>query len=229
MPPERCDDAIIEQRIGYCFVDKSLLAQALTHRSAAATHNQRLEFLGDAVIGFVLAELFYGHEPPLEEGEMTRRRAMLICGPALVEIAHDLGIPEHLRLGESEATPTGRNRPSTLEDAVEAIVGAVYLDGGISKAKAVIEAMYGSIDERIEHLEIDHNPKGRLQELTQAALRLQAVEYHLVGVEGNAPHQEFQVEVAIDGVVMGSGYGRTKKAAEEEAARDALTRLDAIE
>lgn len=215
----------VEQRIGYTFKDKALLTRALTHRSYSTDNNQRLEFLGDAIIGLVLAEMLYQDTRDLEEGEMTRRRAMLICGPVLVEIARDLQLSDHLLLGDSENTDTGRNRPSTLEDAVEAIIGAVYLDGGLRQAREVVARLYGPIEERISDLTESHNPKGRLQEITQAAMRQDVVAYRLVDILGQAPHQEFHVEVSVDGKPMGSGTGRTKKKAEEEAARQALERL----
>lgn len=227
MSSENTSNAVIEQRIGYTFTDKSLLARALTHRSYSADNNQRLEFLGDAVMGLLLAEVLYEDPQQLEEGEMTRRRAMLICGPVLVQIACDLRLSDHLRLGESENTDVGRSRPSTLEDAVEAIIGAVYLDGGLQSAKDVVQRMYGPIDQRINELTMDHNPKGRLQEITQAAMRQDVIEYRLIDIVGQVPHQEFYVEVKVDGKPMGSGKGRTKKSAEEDAAREALERLSA--
>lgn len=215
----------IEQRIGYKFKDKSLLIRALTHRSYATDNNQRLEFLGDAVMGMILAEILYDDPANLEEGEMTRRRAMLICGPALVDIARNIGLSECLILGESEDTSSGRNRPSTLEDAIEAIVGAVYLDGGLKSARKVVVQMFGKIEERIVRLNTDHNPKGRLQEITQAMTRRTAVKYRLISITGQTPHQEFLVEVVVDGTPMGRGKGGSKKKAEEEAARQALARL----
>lgn len=229
------DDAILTQCeavIGYAFRQRSLMVRALTHPSynhedPRAEHNQRLEFLGDAVLSLVLAESLYTGFPSEREGQLTRYRAMLANGGQLSELAREIRLGEFLRMGEAEASQGGRERASSLEDAMEALIGAVYLDGGLESARALIERLYGDLQQRLERLLAAHNPKGQLQEWVQAHLGNGAIEYRLCGESGPDHRKSFSVEVWIAGIHMGTGKGHSKRLAEEKAAHEALNRYSA--
>jgi ribonuclease-3 len=221
------DISVLESRIAYTFVDKELLQRALTHPSfktskGTSTHNQRLEFLGDAVLGMVLAEALFTDFPDEREGVLTRYRSMLAKGQQLHALAQELELGEFLYLGEAEAAQGGRERASILEDALEAVIGAIYLDGGLDAASASVRHLYGSLSSRVESQLGLHNPKGKLQELYQPTLGNDSIEYRLIESKGPDHLKEFTVEVWIDGMCRGSGTGNSKKNAEEEAARAAL-------
>jgi len=217
----------LEDRLGYQFHEQALLEQALTHPSwrpaeGSVSHNQRLEFLGDAVLGLVLAEALYEELPQEREGTLTRFRSMLVKGHQLHLLAESLSLGTYLRLGEAEESMGGRERPSILEDAFEALIGAVYEDGGIEAAKAVAGRIYGPLEPLLDRLMEEHNPKGRLQELYQPTLGNDSIEYRLTGQSGPDHAKQFVVEVWIDGTRRGSGKGYSKKRAEEAAALEAL-------
>jgi ribonuclease-3 len=221
----------LEERLGYRFTDQLLLKRALTHPSFChgqeeAAHNQRLEFLGDAILGMVVAEALYHELPEEREGVLTRYRSMLVKGDQLCQLARELRLGEFIRLGESEAGTGGRDRPSILEDALEAVIGAIYLDSGLEAARDAALRLYGSLHQRLEKLNGDHNPKGRLQELLQPRLGNEAIEYRLAGEEGPDHRKQFTVEVWIQGKCRGSGIGDSKKLAEEAAASEALKQID---
>ncbi len=232
MPQPDVPNSELEQRLGYSFSDPSLLQRALTHPSLAKVtgngfHNQRLEFLGDAVLGMVLAEWLFEELPAEREGILTRYRSMLVKGEQLHSLALEIGLGEHLRMAESEEAQGGRERPSILEDALEAVMGAVYLDGGLAAAKSCVRHIYGNLLSRInDQLEL-HNPKGKLQELYQPLLGNDSIEYRLVECTGPDHLKEFTIEVWIDGQIKGRGTGSSKKSAEEEAARAALDSREA--
>lgn len=226
------DISILEDRIAYTFADKGLLQRALTHPSfkkpnSKCPHNQRLEFLGDAVLGMVLAESLFTELPDEREGVLTRYRSMLAKGQQLHVLAQELELGQFLRLGEAEDAQGGRERPSILEDALEAVIGATYLDGGIEAARNSVQHLYGPLSARVSAQQAIHNPKGKLQELYQPTLGNDSIEYRLIDSTGPDHLKEFTVEVWIDGTCRGTGTGNSKKSAEEEAARVALDDQDA--
>ncbi len=229
--PAEADSGALEARIGYRFNDPALLRRALTHPSHAPArlsgqHNQRLEFLGDAVLGLVLAEELYALWPDAREGELTRARSMLAKGGQVSTLAAAIGLGDHLLLGEAEAAQGARARASILEDALEALIGAVYLDGGLAAARAVVRAVYGPLDQLLARLQAAHNPKGRLQERLQPGVEADAIEYRVVEEHGPGHQKAFTVEVWIAGVCRGRGSGPSKKLAEEAAATAALESME---
>lgn len=214
----------IEQALGYVFLDKLLLENALTHSSYANENrgrstgsNERLEFLGDSVLGMVVAEYLYLENPKLPEGELTRLRANLVCEQSLVLVAQKWNLGTHLKLGRGEESGGGRERQSILADAVEAVLAAVYLDSGLSEASRIIRTFL--LDNETQDVIRDY--KTALQELVQGESK-QTLVYHLQGEHGPDHAKIFSVEVLIDGVVAGKGEGRSKKEAEQAAARDAI-------
>lgn len=220
----------LEARLGYTFHDKSLLELALTHPSCAqestqTATNQRLEFLGDAVLGFVLAETLYCRRPGDREGELTLARSQLARGKQLAKMAEALEIPAALRTSEAERGQGGHLRAGALEDALEAIVGAIYLDGGIDAARSSVLGWFGDIEQLLENTRRHTNAKGRLQEHLQGR-GLPTPEYRLARAEGPDHDRTFYVEVWFDGECRGSGSGPSIKAAEEQAARQALPQAE---
>ena len=207
--------------IDYQFKDKTLYQTAMTHSSYANEHpgnhlhhNERLEFLGDSVLGFVTADYLFTHYPELPEGELTKLRAAVVCEGALCEIARELGIPREIRLGHGEETGGGRERPSILADATEAPLGAIYLDGGLANAK---EFIHRFILNDIEHKQLFYDSKTILQEMVQAESK-ESLSYELLREEGPDHNKSFEVCVKLGGREIGRGTGRTKKAAEQVAA-----------
>ena len=215
----------LKRALGYEFADSRLLERALTHRSAAGDNNERLEFLGDAVLDFVISEIVFRSHANAREGDLSRLRSWLVKDTSLAEVASGLGLGEHLILGSGERKTGGNRRESILADALEAIFGAVYLDAGIDAARAVIERAFG---ERLEHLpdvEELRDPKTRLQEWMQAR-GLGLPEYDLVNVSGKAHRQLFEVQCSVeDGRHVTNGSGSTRRNAEQEAAGKMLTKL----
>jgi ribonuclease-3 len=210
--------AWLKEKLAYEFKNEDLLRQALTHRSAPGSNNERLEFLGDSVLQLVMSELVFEKRPDATEGRLSRTRSSLVRDVALSEIAADIGIGEHLLLGAGERKTGGHRRASILADAVEAIFGAVYLDAGFDAARAVIMRAYGeraiNLPERAER----RDPKSRLQEYLQAR-QLALPEYRMEQVTGKAHQQSFQVCCVIqapDGKTLGTGT--TRRQAEQEAA-----------
>ena len=217
----------LEERLGYSFNDKDLLRRALTHPSylqgnSSGEHNQRLEFLGDAVLGLVLAEALFAELPAEREGTLTRFRSMLAKGEQLALIAREIELGEALLMGEAEDSMGVRDRPSILEDALEAVIGAAYRDGGLEAARQVVVHLYGPLSSRLDFQMDAHNPKGRLQEIHQPKLGNQSIEYRLVEESGPDHRKHFTVEVWVDGTCRGRGSGNSKKLAEEAAAMEAL-------
>ena len=232
MAKEELDISLLEHLIGYTFSDKDLLTCALTHPSYSKEqgqiqHNQRLEFLGDAVLGLVLAESLFTDLPSDREGVLTRYRSMLVKGEQLSELARELSLGSFLKIGEAEAAQGGRDRSSILEDAFEAVVGAIYLDGGVEAVSCSMKKIYGPLATRVEAQITKHNPKGKLQEHFQPQLGNDAISYRLIETSGPDHLREFTVEVWVDGLCMGKGLGNSKKNAEEEAARVALSHIKA--
>jgi ribonuclease-3 len=221
----------LEQRLGYAFRDPRLLACALTHTSylqdhpAAGPGNQRLEFLGDSVLQLILSEALFQLYPAEREGALSKRRATLTKGQFLSLLARDLGLDAGLRLGQSEEQTGGRQRASILEDAFEALVGAIYLDSDFATVRRVVLERYGPLTERLALLLGEENPKGRLQELIQPGHGNRALRYQVTRAIG-APHErEYEVAVHLHDQLLGTGRGSSKKLAEESAARAALITL----
>lgn len=217
----------LEKKIGYRFHDTGLLRQALTHSSFSNEHrqgksgcNERLEFLGDAVLEVISSEFLYTHYPRLPEGELTKKRASLVCEPALAYCARQFGLPEHLRLGKGEERSGGRGRDSIVSDATEALLGAIYLDGGFASAK---EFVLTHILHDVEHMQLFYDSKTILQEMVQE--HGEAASYQLISEEGPDHDKKFVVEVSVGGEFLGQGQGHTKKAAEQDAALNAIHTL----
>lgn len=225
--------AAIENALGYAFRDRDLLLRALTHRSAAhenriPEHNEPLEFLGDAVLNFLVAERIVRRRPELDEGAMTRLRASLVNTHRLAKEAFALDLGRAIRLGRGEDRSGGRQKLSILADAVEAIIGAVYLDSGIRSARALILRLFGEqIDTAREKTPSNWDPKTRLQEYLQARGEELPL-YRLVGQTGPDHSRQFVVEVVVNGKSLGTGHGSAKKRAEQEAASAALKALRVV-
>ena len=220
----------LEKSLGYQFHNPALLEEALRHSSYANEHrgdnvfsNERLEFLGDSVLGFVTAEYLFAKHPTAPEGELTRIRALLVCEDSLHEVAQRLKLGEYLKLGHGEES--GRTRPSILADATEAVFAAVYLDGGIRAASELIHRVL--LDkEREETAEAKRRDyKTKLQELVQRTPN-QVLTYRLIGEQGPDHDKVFSFAVLLNDTVVGTGEGRSKKEAEQMAAKDALESMN---
>jgi ribonuclease-3 len=215
----------LEQRIGYSFARPELLAQALTHRSHGVPHNERLEFLGDGVLNCVVAAELYGRFGALNEGELSRLRARLVREETLHQLAQELRLGESLRLGEGELKSGGSARPSILADALEALVGAVFVDAGFQAARELIRRLYSAVLADLDPSDPAKDPKTLLQELLQAR-RLPLPQYAVVATLGAAHDQQFEVECVIPGLsVRTTGSGGSRRIAEQEAARRAFEQL----
>jgi len=216
----------LESALGHTFTTPALLEQALTHRSHSAKHNERLEFLGDAVLNFVVAALLFQRFPTLDEGDLTRLRANLVKQSTLAEVATELALPTHLRLGEGELKSGGFRRPSILADAFEAILGAVYLDAGFDAVARVLAALY---ETRLAHLNPQtqgKDAKTRLQELLQAR-KLDLPTYQVVATHGAAHAQTFEVACVIPALdIHVTAGGGSRRVAEQAAARLAIHALE---
>lgn len=214
----------LSQTLGYSFRDAGLLQQALTHRSARGSSNERLEFLGDAVLDIVISEALYRSLPDAPEGDLSRLRASLVRDTSLAGIAADLDIGEHLILGGGERKTGGHRRQSILADALEALFGAVYLDSDFDTAAELIRAVFGDKLEDLPHADDLRDPKTRLQEWLQARAAAPP-DYELVGVTGKAHQQRFEVRCLVPGQEPASGEGRSRRSAEQQSARRMLARL----
>lgn len=215
----------LESALGYLFVDKSLLELALTHRSYSASNNERLEFLGDSVLGVSVSSLLFHRFAKLSEGDLSRVRASLVKQATLAGIAERLGLSDHLRLGEGELKSGGFRRPSILADTLEAILGAIYLDSGFEAAQRVIEGLYQPILAHIDPGTVGKDAKTLLQEYLQAH-RLALPEYTVIATRGAAHDQEFEVrcEVAALNISL-QAAGTSRRAAEQSAAQRVLEQL----
>ena len=217
----------LEEKIGYRFRNRELLLTALTHSSYANERHgdslpsyERLEFLGDSILGLVTAEFLYRHEPPLPEGSMTRLRAELVCEQALHKVALALGIPPYMRLGRGEENTGGRERASVLADMVEAIIAALYLDSGMDEARRfVLDKVLRDAEISETHRSKDY--KTELQELVQRQPN-RHIAYEQIGEDGPDHNKTFAFRVTVDGEAIGEGSGRSKKEAEQMAACHAL-------
>ncbi len=222
----------LQARIGYRFRESAHLERALTHSSylqdnpAAPGNNQRLEFLGDSVLQLVLTEALFSLYPDDREGDLTKRRSVLGKGRFLSSLAREIGLDGCLRMGANEESTGGRSRDAALEDAFEALVGAVELDGGIESARRTVLGVYGDLGKRLAALESHANPKGRLQEIIQPVHGNDAIRYDVVATQGADHERTYEVAVYVLERLEGTGKGPSKKVAEEEAARAALKSLD---
>ena len=213
----------LEQALGYTFRDPALLERALTHPSTGKPDNQRLEFLGDAVLEFCASDMLYRKYEALREGELTARRAALVCEETLSTLARALRLGERLALGHGEELMAGRERASILADAMEAVIAAVYLDGGIEAAQRLVSRLFA--EEEALRARRGADDKGALQAYTQAR-ELGLPEYEIVAEEGPPHDRRYVACVRVAGEAAGEGRGATKKAAEQAAAREALERLN---
>lgn len=224
--------ASLQGAIGYFFSNPALLQEALTHKSftneasgSLQSHNERLEFLGDAVLDLVVSELAFQRYPELPEGQLTRIRSELVSEKALAEVARSLALGAALRLGRGEHRSGGRQKDSLLANALEALFGAVLRDGGYLKAREVVEPLFAQALERSAQSRSGNDYKTRLQERLQAH-QGQLPEYVMREADGPDHDRCYLVDVLCLGQVLGSGRGRSKKGAEQEAAREALSRLE---
>jgi ribonuclease-3 len=219
----------LSRHLSYDFKAPALLRQALTHRSYGTPHNERLEFLGDSVLSLVISAKLYHEFPKLPEGDLSRVRAHLVKEPTLAEIAQTLKLGDYLFLGEGELKSGGFRRPSILADALEAIVGAIYLDGGFFEAQKVLDALYAPILAKLEPKKLAKDPKTQLQEYLQGR-KLPLPKYGIVATEGEAHEQHFKVECSIPELGLRiCGEGTSRRKAEQEAARLAYERALAQE
>jgi len=217
----------LQQRLGYRFAQPGLLTRALTHRSFGADHNERLEFLGDAVLQTAVSALLYERFAGSDEGDLTRVRAHLVREDSLHRAAVGLGLPDVMRLSEGEARGGGANRPSILADALEAVIGAVFIDGGFENAQSMVRLVFGEVIATTEVDRWSKDPKTELQEWLQAR-KLPVPAYTIVATRGQAHAQTFQVECAVAPLGLAEqGEGRSRRAAEQEAARRMLSTLRA--
>ena len=218
----------LERKIGYHFNDADLIHLALTHRSAAGKHNERLEFLGDSILSFVIADDLYHRFPKVNEGDMSRMRATLVRGHTLAELGREFELGDYLKLGPGELKSGGFRRDSILADAVEAIIGAVYLDSDTEVVRRIILSWYQSRLESIQPGVSQKDPKTRLQEFLQGRRNPLPI-YTVTNIKGEAHNQEFTVECEVAGVdkpVIGKGTSRRK--AEQAAAEAALEQLSNV-
>ena len=221
----------LEEKTGHKFNNPELLKRAMVHASSAnerqgrrIQHNERMEFLGDAVLQLVVSEYFFQHYPKVAEGELTKMRASVVNEQVLAQIAKDLALGEYLRLGKGEELSGGRERPSILSDAMEAVIGAIFLDAGLEKARDFILQYLSGPLAAIEKGNYRQDYKTALQEQMQRVAG-RNVQYRTISQQGPDHDKVFTVQVEADGEVLGSGTGKTKKDAEQAAAREALSVL----
>ena len=218
--------AELERRLGPKFANPELARQAVTHRSFGTPHNERLEFLGDSLLNCAVATLLYERFPQLPEGDLSRLRAALVNQSSLSEVATTLGLGERLRLGEGELKSGGFRRPSILADALEALLGAVYLDSGFEAVRKAVEKLMGERLESRDKLPVAKDPKTALQEHVQGR-KLQLPRYSVQRTEGEAHDQTFTVECRVDDLgLVATGQGASRRAAEQAAAEGVLAQLE---
>jgi ribonuclease-3 len=221
------DLALLQERLQLSFAQPSLLERALTHRSFSADHNERLEFLGDSVLNLAVADLLYARLGTLAEGDLSRIRANLVKQDTLHQLALDLGLSGLLRLGDGEIRSGGQKRPSILADALEAVIGAVYLDAGYEKARQLVQHLFGKLEINPQMQASAKDPKTELQEWLQAR-KMQLPVYRVVGTLGQAHRQTFDVECEVlDLQLSERGIGNSRRAGEQAAAAAMLLNLAA--
>lgn len=219
----------LSQLLGYTFQEPALLRQALTHRSYGTPHNERLEFLGDSVLSLSISAKLFHDFPKLTEGDLSRARAHLVKEPTLAGIAQEMQLGDYLFLGEGELKSGGFRRPSILADALEAILGAIYLDSGFDATRAVIDALYAPIITKLDPKKLSKDPKTQLQEYLQSR-KLPLPQYLIVATEGEAHEQHFKLECVISELgIRAPGAGASRRKAEQEAAKLAYALASAQE
>ena len=215
----------LSRQLDYTFNDESLLIEALTHRSAASINNERLEFLGDGILNFVIASWLFQHYPDMQEGDLSRLRASLVNKDSLASIARTLGIGDYIELGSGELKSGGRRRESILADAVEAVFGAVYVDSGFDTSRELVLRLYADKLENIPDVQTLKDPKTRLQELLQSH-RYPLPAYTVLEVSGKAHNQVFKVECSIENLdCVTTAQGKSRRKAEQAAAQLAIEEL----
>jgi ribonuclease-3 len=219
----------LQQRLGYVFAQPELLTRAITHRSFGSHHNERLEFLGDSVLSLTVSHLLHERFAGSDEGDLTRVRAHLVREDSLHRAALMLGLSEVLRMSDGEAKGGGALRASILADALEAVIGAIYLDGGLEAAEALVRQLFGEV---IDSTTVDawrKDAKTELQEILQAK-RIAVPSYRIIATRGQAHAQTFEVECAVPALLLQAcGEGRSRRTAEQEAARKVLALLQAAD
>lgn len=216
------------RHLGYQFSDQQLIVKALTHRSASNVHNERLEFLGDAVLGMVIAKALFTKFPSVDEGQLSRMRSSLVKGKTLAVIAKEIDLGDYITLGEGELKSGGFRRASILADAFEAVIGAVYLDAGFERTNQLILQLYGDRLTEINPTDAQKDAKTRLQELLQSR-RLSLPEYELLKVSGEPHEQTFEVACLIsEKSIKTLGAGSSRRNAEQLAAEKALGQLQQL-
>jgi ribonuclease-3 len=224
----------LQIRLDYSFRNPALLVRAVTHPSYLQQHpsepesNQRLEFLGDAVLQMILTETLFERFPTDREGALSKRRAALTKGECLSRLAREIGLDHCLLLSTGEEQSGGRRRAAALEDALEAVIGALYLDSDLPTTRRVVLGIYGPIDEGLIPQLEQENPKGRLQEIVQPLYGNQALRYDVIHISGEDHAREYEARVFLKDSCLGNGRGPSKKAAEEAAARMALLAQDGL-
>ncbi|MDN3522183.1 ribonuclease III [Halomonas ramblicola] len=214
------------RRLGHDFGDPALLELAMTHRSYGGQNNERLEFLGDSIVNFVIAEALFRRFPEAREGQLSRLRARLVKGQTLAELAREMGFGEHLRLGSGEMKSGGHRRDSILADAVEAVIGAIYLDAGMESVRVRVLSWFAGRLEGISLQDTQKDPKTRLQEFLQSR-QAPLPRYEVVSVEGEAHAQTFTVECHVEMLeAHTTGVGSSRRHAEQQAAEMALMHLE---
>ncbi len=217
----------LAKTLGHDFAEPGLLEQALTHRSSGGSHNERLEYLGDAILGFVIADLLYQRFPQADEGLLTRSRASLVRRETLADLANELSLSQYLLMGSGELRTGGQSRTSTLADAMEAVLGALYLDAGLDAVRRLIERLFDPRIQALDSHDLDKDPKTRLQELLQSQGR-PLPRYETLNVTGPAHQQTFEVRCQLeDAEYQTLGEGSNKRQAEQAAATALLARLHA--
>lgn len=222
----------LQSTIGYQFKDESLLIQSLTHPSYMVraedeeSSNQRLEFLGDAVLELIISEHLFQKFRKHREGRLTQYRSTLVKSAALVEIAEELNISQYLRVNSVGTNSTPEDLPSSKEDALEALAGAIYLDSDFNTVRNVVLTWYGNIAERLKTLNESHNPKGQLQERLQPTIGNNQIQYKVIKEKGPSHSKTFEVELVVGERPCGTGTGKSKKEAEEQAAQKVLDEFE---
>lgn len=222
----------VEKSLKYSFKEKNLILSAITHstysyenKNISTENNERLEFLGDSVLDLVIGEILFNDQNVYDEGTMTKIRALVVCENTLCEVAKELHLGEKLLLGKGEETTGGRSKNSNLSDAVEAVVAAVYLDGGIGEAGRVVEMLFSKYIKEAKKGRIVYDYKSRFWEFVQSIREQESIKFNIVKEEGPVHKRKFYSQVVRKGEIIGSGNGSTKKEAEQNAAKEALCKM----
>lgn len=220
--------------IGYQFENEDLLVQSLTHPSYMGeahpheTNNQRLEFLGDAALALIITEYLYQTFPEIREGQLTQYRATLVKGSLLAKMAGQLKLSRYMRASPNETGKSAKDLPSSREDAFEALIGAIFLDSDFSTTREVVLAWFGDILSKLTQLNLEHNPKGQLQERLHSRKVGDGIHYQVTKERGPPHDKTFEVELSIRGKSMAKATGKRKKEAEERAARQILDKFESL-